>query len=171
MIKIRILVIGSLCLFLGACSGDNSDLANYIEHIKHRPVVPIEPLPQFAPLPVFIYPEHDNRRNPFKPVDLKIMKDEFAPDQKRKKQALELFPLDALKFVGVLEQGTVIWALIKQPDGKIDRIGVGNYMGQNYGRVILIKNDLMKLEETTKDSGKWTKHITVLNLNVGKLGT
>jgi type IV pilus assembly protein PilP len=40
-------------------------------------------------------------------------------------------------------------------------------MGQNYGRVIVIKRDLIKLEETIKNSGMWEKHITTINIYTG----
>lgn len=164
----EVLLIGLITLLLGACSGDNNDLNKYINDIKHRPAMPIEPIPKFAPLPIFKFPENDARRSPFKPGDVKNKNDLFAPDKNRKKEALEEFPLDALKFVGTLKQGSEVWALIKQPDGKITRVRVGNYLGQNYGRVIVIKDDLIKLEESIKNSGKWEKQVTTLNLDKGK---
>lgn len=166
--KIYLLLIGILPLFLTACSGDNSDLFKYINEIKSRPGRPIEPIPKFAPLPIFKFPDNDNRRSPFKPVDIKKRTDLYAPDQKRVKQPLEAFPLDALKFVGILKQGSEIWALIKQPDSQITRIRIGDYMGQNYGRVVSIKLDEIKLEETIKNSGAWEKKMTTLNLDTGK---
>ena len=106
--------------------------------------------------------------DPFKRPDQKKTNDLFAPDQKRKKQPLEAFPLDALKFVGTLQQGSDEWALIKQPDKQVSRIKVGEYMGQNYGRVAAIKNDSLKLEETIKNSGTWEKHVVIINLYTGK---
>lgn len=163
----NILFISSLSALLSACSGDNSDLMNYMNDVKSRPASPIEPIPKFAPLPSFKFPENDSRRSPFKPVDVKKRTDQSAPDQKRVKQPLEAFPLDALKFVGILKQSNSIWALIKAPD-KITPVKVGDYMGQNYGRIISIKNDEIKLEETIKNSGTWEKHITTLNLVTGK---
>ena len=167
--KIRYRCLGILALsLLVSCSGDNSDLKKYIHDIKSRPATPISPIPAFAPLPKFTYPENDTRRNPFKPIEFKQAVDQFAPDQKRQKQALEAFPLDALKFVGTLKQGNELWALIKQPDGKIDRARVGDYMGMNYGRIVLIKDGKIKLEETTRESGKWAKHYTSIILNAGK---
>jgi type IV pilus assembly protein PilP len=160
-------LVSSLTLFLSACSGDNSDLMSYINEVKSRSGQPIEEIPKFAPLPIFKFPEHDTRRSPFKPVVLKAA-DEYAPDQKRMKEPLEAFPLDALKFVGILKQGSDIWALIKAPDNKITPLKIGGYMGQNYGRIIAIKNDEIKLEETLRNSGKWEKNITTLNLDTGK---
>ncbi|MFA6303453.1 MAG: pilus assembly protein PilP [Legionella sp.] len=156
-------------VLLSSCTGDNADLKNYIYNIKHRPSKPIEPIPQFSPLPKFKFPESDlSQRNPFQPIEFKKVVDQFAPDQHRRKQLLESFPLDALKFVGILKQGSVVWALIKQPSGTISRVSIGNYMGLDYGRIVAIKADSIKLEETIKQSGKWAKHITTINLNSGK---
>lgn len=164
----RGLLTGLLALLLSSCSGDNSDLVRYINDVKARPGKPIEPIPKFAPLPVFRFPENDNRRNPFKPIDQKKRNDIYAPDKKRPKQPLEAFPLDALKFVGTLKKDNEIWALIKQPDGQVTRVKVGDYMGQHYGRIILIKNELIKLEETVQNSGTWEKQVTTINLDTGK---
>lgn len=166
--QIKNIVISLLPLLLNACSGDNSDLVKYINDTKARQVKHIDPIPQFASLPIFKFPENDNRRSPFKPVEQKKREDLYAPDQKRIKQPLEDFPLDALKFVGTLKQETEIWALIKQPDKQITRIRIGEYMGQNYGRVVGIKNDLIQLDETIKNSGTWEKHRTTIDLYTGK---
>ncbi|CAM2996109.1 pilus assembly protein PilP [Legionella worsleiensis] len=160
-------LVAIFSLLLCACSGDKSDLIKYINDMKSRPAKAIEPIPKFAPLPVFKFPENDQRRSPFTPVVLKKNADLYAPDQKRLKQPLEAFPLDALKFVGILEQDSVIWALIKQPDSQISRVRKGDYMGQNYGRIISITQEQIKLEETLKDSGAWIKKTTTLKLDAG----
>ena len=85
---------------------------------------------------------------------------------KRPKQPLEAFPLDALKFVGILEQGPLIWALIKQPDGLISRVKPGDYMGQNYGQIVGIKEKIIQLDELVQLNGKWDKKRIVINLSV-----
>lgn len=153
---------------LSSCSNDNQDLLKYIHDIKSRPSRVVEPIPQFAPLATFKFPENDNRRSPFKPVDLKKRTDVDAPDVKRKKGPLEVYPLDSLKFVGTLKEQNKVWALIRLPDKQIVRITVGEYMGQNYGRVLSITENSIKLEETTKISGEWEKKITVINLDIEK---
>jgi type IV pilus assembly protein PilP len=166
--QIYLLSISILISLLSACSGDNADLMKYIRDVKSRPGRPIDPIPQFSPLPIFKFPEDENRRNPFKPIDIKTKNDGDAPDKKRPKQPLEAFPLDALKFVGILKQDNEIWALIKQPDNQVSRVKVGNYMGQNYGRIISIKDDLIKIEETVRNMGKWEKQTTTIKLDTGK---
>ena len=162
--KFTIIVI--FIISLSACAGDKSDLIQYINNIKSRPGTPIEPLPKFLPLPVFKFPEHDPRRSPFKSMEIK--KEQFAPDQKRKKQPLEAYPLDALKFVGTLKEQDQLWALITDPEKKVVPVKVGNYMGHNFGRIISIKSNEIKLEEIIKNSGTWEKKITIIHLDTGK---
>jgi type IV pilus assembly protein PilP len=165
----RQFLISLFSLLLVACSDDNSDLRRYIQQVKQRKTRTIDPIPTFAPLPEFKFSENVNRRNPFKATDQKKTADLYAPDQHRMKQVLEAYPLDALKFVGTLTQDNQIWGLIKQPESQIARVHVGDYMGQNYGRIILIKNNLIKLDETIKGSlGRWEKHLTTLELYTGK---
>ena len=146
-----------IALLCTACTGDNSDLSSYINDVKSRPVAPIEAIPKFAPLPVY----------PFKPVEVKKV-DQYAPDQKRLKQALEAYPLDGLKFVGILKQSNELWALILDPEKKVVPVKVGNYMGLNFGKIISIKSNEIKLEETTRNSGTWEKKITTIQLDAGK---
>ena len=155
-------------LLIGCGSSSDSELTHYINTIKNRPVKPIEPIPEFEALPKFIYPENDNRRSPFKPVVLPQQADLFAPNIKRPKQPLEFFPLDALKFVGILEEGPKVWALISQPGGAVSRVKPGEYMGQNYGQIMSIKESVIQLDETVKIDGKWKKKSIVINLRTPK---
>lgn len=154
---------------LSACSEDNGDLHHYIHKVKQRKLRVIEPFPAFTSLPGFRFPENENRRNPFKASNHEKIVDSFAPDQQRQKQPLEVFSLDALRFVGTFTQDQEMWGLIRQPDSQIMRVHLGDYMGQNYGRIVSIKNDSIKLNETIKGtSGAWQKHLTTLKLYVGK---
>lgn len=162
---VNFLVMILLSLLLIACSSsDDSELTHYINKIKTRPSKPIEPIPNFEQLPKFTYPEGENRRSPFKPIMPKQQTDLFAPNIKRPKQPLESFPLDALKFVGILKQGSDVWALIDQPGGLVSRVKVGDYMGQNYGQVISIKERLIKIQEAVNTGGKWEKREISMSL-------
>lgn len=158
------IIILSLLLF--ACgASDESELTRYINRIKLRPSKPIEPLPEFKALPVFQYPENDTRRSPFKPTT-EMQVDTFVPNVKRPKQALEAFPLDGLKFVGILEQSNTRWALIRDPKGLVIRIKQGEYMGQNYGEVLRINEKSILLSESVQLNGKWEKRQVTINLSV-----
>lgn len=153
-----------LPVILIACGSSSDDLNHYINTIKSRPAKPIEPIPAFAQLSTFSYPENVVRRNPFIPLSPKQQEDLFEPNSQRPKQPLEAFPLDTLKFVGILRQDGKIWGLIMQPGGLVSRIKVGDYMGQNYGQVLAIKDKWINLEETIKINGKWKKRGMIINL-------
>ena len=163
---IKWLIVVLLSFLLLACSSsDENQFSHYIFTIKNRPMQPIEPLPEFKPLAKFLYPEIDNRRSPFKPRVVE-QNDKLAPNAKRPRQPLEAFPLDALKFVGILEQGSTIWALIKEPAGLIVRAKPGDYMGQNYGQIIGINEKTIQLDESVQVTGKWEKKRITINLSV-----
>jgi len=151
---------------LTACSSSaDTELSHYISEIKARKARPIEPIPQFPPLAKFTYPESDSRRSPFKPKEVLSEVDKLAPDPNRPKQPLEKFPLDSLKFVGLLKQNAMVWALMSQPNGEVARVKLGDYMGQNFGKVVSINTKSLKLEELVQVEGKWKKQTTTINLN------
>jgi len=157
--KVGLLNIILLLLMFNTCySAKDLDLNAKIKKIKSMPLQTIADLPEFKSPEKFRYPENDSRRNPFVPKELT-----FIPNNKRVKEPLESYPLDALKFVGVLKEGQITWALIQQPNGFISRVHIGNYIGQNYGKIIDIKEKMVKLEETVKISNKWKKRVSYIS--------
>ena len=159
--KIEVIIL-LLSFMLNSCdTAKDSNLKTQLKRIKSMPMQPIADLPEFKSPPRFTYPENKHRRNPFTPKALSFATN---PNSKRRKEPLELFPLEDLKFVGVLKEGAIIWALIKQPNYFITRVHIGNYIGQNYGKIIDIKDTLIKLEELVKISNKWEKRIIYIKL-------
>ncbi len=58
--------------------------------------------------------------------------------------------------VGTFNKESNEWALIKDPDGTIHRVAVGNYIGMNHGKVSSISNDEVQLSEFIADGvGGW----------------
>jgi type IV pilus assembly protein PilP len=67
--------------------------------------------------------------------------------------------------VGTLEQKKEIYALVKTPDTSIFRVKSGNYMGQNFGRIVAINESTVKLKEILQGSGgNWEEKEQVLLL-------
>ena len=157
-------------LLLASCSGSSKDkeLAKYIKEVKSRPPRAIEPIPEYKPLPKFTFPENVKRRSPFKPAVDSRENQKLAPNLNRPKQPLEAYSLDSLKFVGILKRGNVIWALMADPTGKINRVRVGNYIGKNYGKILRITDKSIELEETFRVGGLWEKKVTTINLYTKK---
>jgi type IV pilus assembly protein PilP len=166
-ITVQIISIITIGLLAACKSSKDVALTTYINQVKKRSAQPIEPIPEYTLLAKYSYPEHDTRRSPFKPKEEKKI-DNRAPNISRPKQPLEEYPLDALKFVGVLKQGAIIWCLISKPDAMIIKVKVGDYMGKNFGRVISVSENSLTLEETIRILGKWERKITIFNLNASK---
>lgn len=160
----RLCAMALLALSLTACSEDMSDLERFVEKAKSAPTRPIEPLPEIQPHETFKYRATDlrnpfekiifNRGEPGKQATAKGPK----PDLNRPKEALESYPLDALRMVGTLKQAGTQWALIRATDGTIHRVTTGNHMGQNYGKIIRITENKLELVEIVSDGlGNYTE--------------
>ena len=80
------------------------------------------------------------------------------------KEPLEAFPLEQLKMVGTLQQGSDTYALVRA-DKTLYRVKKGNYMGQNFGLITDVTDAEIKLKEIVQDSaGDWAERQSVLPL-------
>lgn len=75
------------------------------------------------------------------------------PDPNRPRQVLEQFSLDSLRMVGTMGSGSDITALVRAPDRTTYRVRLGQYMGQNEGRVVNIDNGGLDIVELIRDGG------------------
>ena len=74
------------------------------------------------------------------------------PNLSRQLQPLESYPLETLTMKGSMRnQAGQILALIQTPDGEVERIQRGSYMGLNHGRVIGITPTQINLIEIIPD--------------------
>ena len=143
-------------LVLGACGGDMDDLDQYINETKAKPGGRIEPLPEITPYEVFTYvADAEGHRSPFVPDSPQAAGGPAGggtrPDPERNREFLEGFPLDTLRMVGTLRLGDTNFGLVQTSDGLIHRVVPGNYMGQNDGRIIAIRDSEIELIEIISD--------------------
>jgi len=154
-IKLNKILLCASLLSIAGCSQDISDLQGFIAQTKSAHVGSVKPIPQFKPYESFSYSAVD-LRDPFM-AEINLEEDSATktsllnPDSSRPRQPLEVFPLDTLSMVGLLEQNENLWGLIKDPQNIVHRIQVGNYMGQNEGRVIAINESAIHLIEIVPD--------------------
>jgi type IV pilus assembly protein PilP len=170
--RLSLVLLLAAPLLLTACSGEqHGDLVAYVNKVKTRQGSNIEPLPEVKPYETFVYIDQD-RRDPFSQYIEEIRKPETAdtgltPDITRKREALEEFPLDSLKYVGTLEKKGIVWALISAPDNTVYRVQVGNHMGTNYGEILEITETEVKLKEIIPNgaTGGWVDRTASLSLS------
>jgi type IV pilus assembly protein PilP len=88
----------------------------------------------------------------------------ISPELARRKEALESFPLDTVSMVGTLNKKNSPVALLKV-DKLLYQAKVGNYVGQNYGRITKISDTEIVLREIAQDaSGEWIERKVNLQL-------
>ena len=88
-------------------------------------------------------------------------------EQGRKKDQLESYPLDALAMVGSLRKNGKQVALMKV-DKLIYQVQVGEYMGQNFGKITKVSDAEIMLREIVQDaSGEWIERQTIMQLQEG----
>jgi type IV pilus assembly protein PilP len=156
-------------LALAACSGEqHADLKQFVKDSENLPHGRIPPLPEVKPYEPFTYNAFD-LIDPFKQRKIEPPKNAgtggIQPDLMRRREPLEAYSLENLKMVGTLQQKKEIFALVKTPDNNLFRVKHGNYMGQNFGRIVAISDTAVKLREIVQDSmGSWEEKDQTLQL-------
>lgn len=88
----------------------------------------------------------------------------ISPELARRKETLESFPLDVVTMVGILNKNSALVGLLRV-DKLLYQVKVGNYIGQNYGRIIKITDSEIVLREIVQDAaGEWIERKVNLQL-------
>ncbi|GAB1394320.1 pilus assembly protein PilP [Rhodocyclaceae bacterium] len=168
----------SISLLWGCSSGEHEDIKQWMAESSQDLKGRAPPLPELKPFPIVSY-DGLQGSDPFSDTRLEPEKKESSgvnmPDFNRPKEQLESFPLEALQMIGVISKtkGGTRYALI-QADGVVYQVGKGNYIGQNFGRIISVTDSEIVLTETLQDpSGQtsdWVERKTSLLLQEGLKG-
>jgi len=149
---------------LAGCSSADTGLQQFIRQTEQQPGGRVEPLPEVKPYETFVY-DDQNLRSPFvpsRPAGFNAVR----PDSKRPRQFLEQFSLDTLRMVGTLRIGGTAYGLVQTKDGIVHRVTVGNYMGQNDGRITAISPSRIDITEIVPDGlGGYMKRPAALGLS------
>jgi type IV pilus assembly protein PilP len=162
----RMLAIAALCGgVLAGCSGRDADLNNFIETTKKEPGGRVEPLPEIKPYDSYVY-SSSNLRSPFVPGSSRGGISGPRPEVSRNREFLEQFSLDTLKMVGTLKLNGQDYGLVQVADGRVQRVLVGNHLGQNDGRITEIVPNKISLTELVPDGlGGYIERPAALALN------
>jgi len=112
-------------------------------------------------------------RSPFdRPLDVEdqVTRDKRAvvkPDLSRPRELLETFTFDSLQLVGSLRRGAIEWALIKDAEGGIHRITLGNFLGRDHGKVTQLGPNFVSVVEIVPDGTKdgWVERPRIIELS------
>jgi type IV pilus assembly protein PilP len=160
MMRATLLIVSALLALTGCGERHLDEVKKFVKESDKLPRSPIKPLPEVKPYEAVTYNAFD-LVDPFTPRKIEPPKGAksaggLQPDFNRRKEPLESFPLENLKMVGILQQNRVTHALIKTPDNNVFRVRAGNYMGQNFGRIVNVTESSVLLKEIIQDSsGSW----------------
>ncbi|HXD39744.1 MAG TPA: pilus assembly protein PilP [Ramlibacter sp.] len=90
-----------------------------------------------------------------------------APELARRKEPLESYPLDTMKMVGsMVKEGRPV-ALVRV-DNLLYQVRPGNYLGQNFGKIVKVGETDLVLREIVQDAaGEWIERTATLQLQEG----
>ncbi|KAB7628572.1 pilus assembly protein PilP [Verminephrobacter eiseniae] len=175
----RIPLLLTLPVVLTACSpGGEDELRQWIIEQRANTRAGVTPLSEPKKFIPELYTQ-DGVMDPFDPLKLTRGSDSdtahaaenaalLAPELARRKEPLEAFPLDTMAMVGSLNKTGIPTALLRV-ENLIYQVHVGNYLGQNYGKVVQITENSIQLREIAQDAaGDWVERMASLDLQEGK---
>jgi type IV pilus assembly protein PilP len=172
---IRIISAWVLVALLQACSGvEQEDLQRWMTEQRNATKPTVVPLPEpkrFSPAPYGQLAAVEPFSNQKLTQALKRDSAQgtsnaalVAPELNRRKEPLEAFPLDSMALVGSLLPSGKPVALVKV-DNLLYQVKVGNYLGQNYGKVTKVSETEVTLREIVQDAaGEWIERQANLQL-------
>ena len=158
-------------LLLGACGAENEELQQWMDQQRRevKPnITPLQPPKKFDPEP---YAQAQGVE-PFSNQKLTVaLKQEarqpnslLAAELNRRKEPLEAYPLDSMAMVGSVARQGQPFALLRV-DNLLYQVKVGDYLGQNYGRITRIAETEIALREIVQDAaGEWIERPAALQL-------
>ena len=154
-----------------ACSADHDELRAWMEQ-QRREVKPnvsaLQPPKKFDPQPYTAGQAVDPFSNQKLTVALKQEARQpnslLSAQLNRRKEPLEAYPLDSMGMVGSVNKQGQPFALLRV-DNLLYQVKVGDYLGQNYGRITRIGETEIALREIVQDAaGEWIERPAALQL-------
>lgn len=166
----RLVVVTAIPVLLGGCgSAEQEDLRAWMAEASKGLRGQVKPLPEVKPYEPASYLSHD-AVDPFDRARLRpeTIQGAVTPDTTRPREPLEDFSLENMQFVGFFKDKRRVVAQILV-NGKSFDVRVGNYMGQNFGKVVAIdvtKDDehLVLKELIQEADGAWVERESTLYL-------
>jgi type IV pilus assembly protein PilP len=173
----RVLAVASVTLLLAGCvAGQLGELQQWMAQQRSTVKPRVEPITE----PTRFVPQtYDSAAavSPFSPDKLALLLSAAASsgapsplltaELRRRREPLEDTPLDTIAMVGLLDKQGRKVALLRV-GGLLYQVRVGNYLGQNYGRITGISETEITLREIVQDAaGEWIERPASLLLQEG----
>ena len=175
MTRPRFLLPVALLATLAACGGSEQDeVQRWMNEQRAQTKPQVQPIPEPKKFTPQAYTQ-EAFTDPFSNQKLtQALKREsaqstsnaglVAPELSRRKEPLESYPLDSMHMVGSLIKKGLPVALLRV-DNLIYQVRPGNYLGQNYGKILKVGETELVLREIVQDAaGEWIERTATLQL-------
>ena len=167
----RVVLLSAMAMLLVACGAEQEELQSWMDQQRREVKPSIQPLSapkRFDPAPFTGAQQVDPFSNQKLSVALKQEARQpnsvLAAEMNRRKEPLESFPLDAMSMVGSVSKAGAPVALLRV-DNLLYQVKAGDYLGQNYGRILRITETEVALREIVQDAaGEWIERTATLQL-------
>jgi type IV pilus assembly protein PilP len=167
------------CASLTACmtGSDHEDLRQWMAEASKNLKGKAQPLPEVKPYEPVAY-DTANLVDPFRSSRAIPERAKGSgrnePNLDRPREPLEAYPLESLKYVGVMtreeDKDKSSYGIILA-DKSLYQVKPGNYLGQNFGVITKISESEVVLKELVQDgAGDWIEQVSSLMLQ-GQEGT
>ena len=153
------LVLVAAGTLLAGCSPDQDELRAWMEQQRREAKPNVKPLTapkKFDPQPyvaaLAVEPFSNQKLSVALKQEAKQPNSLLAAEMNRRKEPLESYPLDSMAMVGSVSKQGLPFALLRV-DNLLYQVKVGDYLGQNYGRIKKIAETEVVLRELVMDSG------------------
>jgi type IV pilus assembly protein PilP len=167
----RLLTSSLLLALLAGCGAENEELQEWMERQRRevKPnISPLSPPKKFEAQPYSSAQAVDPFSNQKLSVAMKVEARQpnsmLGAELSRRKEPLEAYPLDSMTMVGSVAKQAQPFALLRV-DNLLYQVKLGDYVGQNYGRITKITETQIELREIVQDAaGEWIERPTTLQL-------
>jgi type IV pilus assembly protein PilP len=168
---LKLLVLASVVSWLAGCGADTDELQGWMEQQRREAkpsITPLTPPKKFDPAPYAgvqaVEPFSNQKLSVALKQEARQPNSLLSAELNRRKEPLEFFTLDGMSMVGSVTKQGRPFALLKA-DNLLYQVKVGDYLGQNYGKITKITETEIALREIVQDAaGEWIERPGTLQL-------
>lgn len=167
----RTAALALAAVLVAGCSAEHDELQQWMEQQRREAkpnVPPLQPPRKFDPQPYTsaqaVEPFSNQKLSVALKAEARGPNSLLSSELNRRREPLESYPLDSMIMVGSVNKLGQPYALLRV-DNLLYQVKVGDYLGQNYGRITRIAETEITLREIVQDAaGEWIERPATLQL-------
>jgi len=167
----RVVLLSAMAMLLVACGAEQEELQSWMDQQRREVKPSIQPLSapkRFDPAPFtgaqLVDPFSNQKLSVALKQEARQPNSLLASEMNRRKEPLEAYPTDGMAMVGSVTKAGKPVALLRV-DNLLYQVKLGDYLGQNFGKITRISETEVVLREIVQDAaGEWIERTSTLAL-------